>query len=85
MCVRINLSFLLLATFPLVAMPGLLRAAEPDAWVLEFQDDFQRAELGHDWISNDAEIRDGRMLVGRDRGATADRTDGRAVLRLVQP
>jgi hypothetical protein len=36
----------------------------PAEWVLTFSDDFERSELGDDWITNDAVIRDGRMLLG---------------------
>lgn len=71
---RIVRAFLLLAAVTLVAMPTVLPGAEPDAsetWILEFRDDFQREELGNDWVSNDAAIRGGRMLVGRERPACA--------------
>lgn len=42
-------------------------AEEPglsDAWVLKFEDDFERGELGDDWVTNDALIREGRLLLG---------------------
>jgi len=42
-----------------------------DQWVLVFRDDFERTELGDDWSSNDAVIRDGRMLLGFNRPACA--------------
>ena len=42
-----------------------------DLWTLSFQDDFERTELGSDWTSNDAVIREGRMLVGSNRPACA--------------
>ncbi|MHC4177945.1 MAG: DUF6250 domain-containing protein, partial [Planctomycetota bacterium] len=51
---------------PVVA--GLLATAGT-LWAEEL--DFQRAELGDDWTSNDAAIRDGRMLLGRGRPACA--------------
>ncbi|MHC4740819.1 MAG: hypothetical protein ACYS8Z_02840 [Planctomycetota bacterium] len=35
-----------------------------NVWVLKFSDDFERDELGGRWTSNDAVIRDGRLLVG---------------------
>ena len=40
-------------------------------WTLCFQDDFERAELGGDWTSNDAVISKGRMLVGSNHPACA--------------
>ncbi len=35
-----------------------------DTWVLKFEDDFERAELGDEWVTNDAVIREGRLLLG---------------------
>ena len=53
----------------------LVHAAEnrqaENIWTLSFQDDFERAELGDAWTSNDAVIREGRMLVGSNRPACA--------------
>ncbi|MHC4641695.1 MAG: hypothetical protein ACYS32_08620 [Planctomycetota bacterium] len=46
------------------------RQAE-NLWTLSFQDDFERAELGSDWTSNDAVISKGRMLFGSNRPACA--------------
>ncbi|MHC4694648.1 MAG: hypothetical protein ACYS67_18055, partial [Planctomycetota bacterium] len=40
-------------------------------WILSFQDDFERTELGSSWTSNDAVISKGRMLVGSNRPACA--------------
>ncbi len=42
-----------------------------DIWILSFQDDFERTELGGDWTSNDAVISKGRMLVGSNQPACA--------------
>ena len=47
-----------------------------DVWVLGFSDGFERAEVGDAWWVDDAEIRDGRMLIGRN---------GPAVAKLVRP
>ncbi len=35
-----------------------------DTWVLRFEDDFQHDQLGDQWTTNDAIIKDGRMLLG---------------------
>jgi len=47
----------------------------PQVWVLQFSDDFERAELGPDWqvVSGDWAIRDG-MLVGGTPGQITDNT-----------
>jgi len=47
-----------------------------DTWVLKFEDDFEREELGDDWVTNDAVIREGRLLLG---------VKGPACAKLVHP
>lgn len=47
-----------------------------DTWVLKFEDDFEREELGAEWVTNDAVIRDGRLLLG---------VKGPACAKLVRP
>ncbi len=46
-------------------------ASEAGPWRLVFQDDFERAELGEAWLTNDAAIVGGRMLLGRKGPACA--------------
>ncbi len=40
-------------------------------WVLRFEDNFERTDLGREWRTNDAIIQDGRMLLGRNGPACA--------------
>ncbi len=47
-----------------------------DTWVLKFEDDFEREELGDEWTTNDAVIREGRLLLG---------VKGPACAKLVRP
>ncbi|MBN2271510.1 MAG: hypothetical protein JXN61_12910, partial [Sedimentisphaerales bacterium] len=42
-----------------------------DTWVLKFEDDFEREELGAEWVTNDAVIRGGRLLLGAKGPACA--------------
>ncbi len=42
-----------------------------DLWDLAFQDDFERTEVGENWVSNDAAIVSGRLLIGANHPACA--------------